>query len=125
MSGVNRVILVGRITQPEQFAAGASMLTKFTVCTSERWKDHQGEWQERTEFHRCVSFGKTGQYIFEKMPKGTLVSLEGKLQTRSFEKDGVKREQTSIHVEHIQKYGLEKGATKAAAEPDYGAELGF
>ena len=94
-SGVNKVILVGRLgNDPEvkQIPSG-STVANFSVATSEEWKDkNSGEKQERTEWHRIVAWDKLGQTCGDSLHKGTQIYLEGRLQTRSWEgQDGNKR----------------------------------
>ena len=70
-----------------------------SIATSERWTDKDGEKQERTDWHRCVAWGKKAEVIAEYFTKGEGIIIEGKIQTRSWEtKDGDKRWTTEIIV---------------------------
>ena len=96
---INKAILIGRLGRdPEvRYAQSGTAVTTFTVATSERWKDkNSGEMQERTEWHRIVAFGKLGEICGEYLTKGKQVYIEGRLQTRSWEQDGVTRYTTEI-----------------------------
>lgn len=85
--GVNKVILLGRLGgEPESRQAGSTTVSNFTVATSEKFKNQQGEWQERTEWHRVVAWGRLAEICKEYLHKGSQVYLEGRLQTRSWEK---------------------------------------
>ena len=102
MAGVNKVILVGRLGgDPEtRYAQSGDAITNISLATSETWKDKQtGQRQEKTEWHRVVFFGKVAEIAGEYLRKGAECYLEGKLQTREWEKDGVKRYTTEVVVD--------------------------
>lgn len=107
MSGVNKVILVGRLgADPEvRYTPGGAAVANFRMATSEKWtKD--GERQERTEWHKIVAFGKLGEICGEYLAKGKQVYIEGRIQTRSWEdKDGNKRWTTEIVANNMQMLG--------------------
>ena len=103
--GVNKVILIGRLGQdPEsRFSADGTQVANFSLATSEVWKDKLGEKQEKTEWHRCVAWRKTAELIVQYTQKGSMLYVEGKLQTRSWDdKDGVKRYTTEIVINTIE-----------------------
>ena len=100
--GVNKVILVGTCGQdPEvKYLSNGNAVTNLSLATSEQWKDKQsGEKKEKTEWHRVVIFGKVAEIAGEYLRKGSQVYIEGKLQTREWEKDGIKRYSTEIVVD--------------------------
>lgn len=100
--GVNKVILVGTCGQdPEvKYMTNGNAVTSVSLATSEQWKDKQtGEKKEKTEWHRVCLFGKVAEIAGEYLRKGSQVYIEGKLQTREWEKDGVKRYTTEIVVD--------------------------
>jgi len=112
MSGVNKVILVGRLgADPEvRYTAGGTAVAKFNLATSETWKDKDGGKQEKTEWHRVVAFGKLGETCGEYLSKGKQVYVEGKLQTRSWEdKDGNKKYTTEVNVSNMVMLGSGSG----------------
>lgn len=87
MSGVNKVILIGRLTRDVEvkYAANSNAIANLNVATSETWKDKQTqENKEKTEFHRVVIFGKLAEIAQQYLTKGSQVYLEGKLQTRKW-----------------------------------------
>ena len=89
---VNKVVLVGHLGgDPEtRFTPSGAAVANFNIATNESWRDSNGEIQDKTEWHRCVMFGKSAEMSGELLKKGQLVYLEGKLQTRNWEdKDGV------------------------------------
>ncbi len=96
---VNKVVLVGHLGgDPEtRFTPSGAAVANFNIATNESWKDANGELQDKTEWHRCVMFGKTAELAGELLKKGQLVYMEGKLQTRNWEdKDGIKRYTTEV-----------------------------
>jgi single-strand DNA-binding protein len=100
--GVNKVILVGTCGQdPEtKFMPSGDAVTNLSLATSEQWKDKQsGEKKEKTEWHRVTLFGKVAEIAGEYLRKGSQVYIEGRLQTREWEKDGIKRYTTEIIVD--------------------------
>jgi single-strand DNA-binding protein len=128
MSGVNKVILVGRLgADPEvkQLQGGATA-ARLSVATSENWLDKQGQKQERVEWHRVTAWNKLAEVAGKFLTKGRQVYIEGKIQTRSWEKDGQKHYATEIVANTIQFLGSapgqRDGAPNAGPEPtgDYG-----
>ncbi len=100
--GVNKVILVGTCGQdPEtRYMPNGNAVTNLSLATSEQWTDKQsGQKVEKTEWHRVALFGKVAEIAGEYLRKGSQVYIEGKLQTREWEKDGVKRYTTEIIVD--------------------------
>lgn len=100
--GVNKVILVGTCGQdPEvRYLPNGNAVTNLSVATSEAWKDKQtGQKVEKTEWHRVVLFGKVAEIAGEYLRKGSQCYIEGKLKTREWEKDGIKRYSTEVHVD--------------------------
>jgi single-strand DNA-binding protein len=102
MKGVNKVILVGTCGQdPEvRYLPNGNAVTNLSLATSEQWNDKQsGQKVEKTEWHRVSMFGKLAEIAGEYLRKGSQVYIEGKLQTREWEKDGIKRYTTEIVVD--------------------------
>ncbi len=108
MAGINKVILVGYLGQdPEiRYTPDGVAIVNFSVATTESWKDKaSGEKKDKTEWHRVVAFRKLGEICGEWLTKGQLVYLEGKLQTRSWEKDGITRYTTEIVLNDMKMLG--------------------
>lgn len=102
MRGVNKVILVGTCGQdPEvRHLPNGNAVTNLSLATSEQWTDKtSGQKVEKTEWHRVSLFGKVAEIAGEYCRKGSQVYIEGKLQTREWEKDGIKRYTTEILVD--------------------------
>lgn len=112
MSGINKVIIVGRLGQdPEMKAVGqGSTVTRLNVATSETWNDKNGQKQERTEWHRITVWGKLAEICGKYLSKGKMVYVEGKLQTRSWEDNGQKKYATDIVASTVQFLSPNTGA---------------
>ena len=97
---LNKVFLVGRLGKdPEiRFSGDGNAIANFSIATNETWKNKEGNQQEKIDWHNIVVFGASAEkYIQPYVKKGTLVSVEGKLQTRDWEdKDGNKRYTTEV-----------------------------
>lgn len=96
---VNKVILIGRLgNDPEiKTLQNDSKVANFSLATSDVWYDKEtGEKKEATEWHRVVVWGKKAELVEKYLQKGSEVYLEGKLKTRSWEKDGITRYATEI-----------------------------
>lgn len=108
MAGINKAIIVGRLGRdPElRYTPDGTAVANFSIATSEEWKDkNSGEKKERTEWHRIVAWRRLGEICGEYLSKGRQVYVEGKLQTRSWEQDGVTRYTTEIVATDVQFLG--------------------
>jgi single-strand DNA-binding protein len=109
MSGINKVILIGRLgSDPEvRYTPSGVAVANFSVATSEEWKDKDsGEKKERTEWHRIVAWRRLGEICGEYLSKGRQVYVEGRIQTRSWDdRDGNKKYTTEIVASDIQFLG--------------------
>lgn len=124
MAGINKVILVGRLGKdPEvkHFQDG-SAVCNFSIATSEEWKDkNSGEKKELTEWHRIVTFRRLAEICGQYLAKGRQVYVEGRLQTRSWEQDGVKRYSTEIVAKEVQFLGgRSDGGNQSQQDGGYG-----
>ena len=116
MSGVNAITLVGRLGQdPEVRFINDREVCNFSVATSERWKDKNGERKERTEWHNVAVWGKQAQSCGEYLMKGSLVGVQGKLQSREWaEKDtGTKRKSWEILASSVSFLGSKPEAEQS------------
>jgi len=95
---LNRVQLIGYLGfDPEiRYTQQGEAIARTRIATSENWKDKAGAKQEKTEWHNVIFFGKLAEITGEYLKKGSLAYIEGRLQTRSFEKDGDSRYMTEI-----------------------------
>ncbi len=113
MSGVNKVILVGRLgNDPELKTVGSSQtVARLSVATSESWNNKDGQKQERTEWHKVVVWGRQAENCGKHLSKGRQVYVEGRLQTRSWEDStGLKKYTTEIVATTVQFLGAGSGA---------------
>lgn len=117
MSGVNKVIIIGRLGQdPEMKAVGqGATVTRLNVATSETWVGKDGQKQERTEWHRISVWGKLAEICGKYLSKGRQVYVEGRLQTRSWEDNGQKKYSTEIVATTVQFLGSANNETSASA----------
>ncbi len=111
---VNKTILVGRLGRdPEtRFTGGGTAVAKFSIATDETYKDKNGEKQKRTEWHKIIVWGKQAEIVQKYLTKGALVFIEGRIQSREWEKDGEKHRSFEIVANNFRMLG---GGTKAAA----------
>ena len=96
---VNKVILVGRLGRdPEtRYTGGGQAVANFSVATDETYKDRNGERQKRTEWHKIVVWGKQAEIAQQYLKKGSLIFIEGRIQSREWQdKEGQKR--TSFEI---------------------------
>lgn len=108
MSGVNKAFILGYLGKdPVAKPLGNGIVCNFDVATSERFKGRDGEQQEKTEWHRIVTFGKIAENCEKYLGKGSQVFVEGRLQTRSWddEKSGTKKYVTEIVASVVQFLG--------------------
>lgn len=119
-SGVNRVILVGNLgADPEvRFTQGGQSVANFRLAVSESWVDKQGERKERTEWVPVVAWGKQAEHCGEYLKKGRQCYVEGKLQTREWEKDGVKRYTTEVVASSVTFLGSGAGGGSRSRGPE-------
>lgn len=99
MSSLNKAMIIGRLgDDPEvRYTQSNTAVATLSIATSERYKDKQGEQQEDTEWHRVILWDRTAEVAQEYLKKGSLVYIEGPIQTRKWEdKNGVTRYTTEI-----------------------------
>jgi single-strand DNA-binding protein len=103
--GINKVILVGNLgNDPEvRYMPNGNAVANISIATSDSWKDKtSGEQQEKTEWHRVVFFNRLAEIVEQYVKKGSKIYVEGRLQTRSWEQEGVKRYSTEIVASEMQ-----------------------
>jgi single-strand DNA-binding protein len=117
MKTVNRVTLLGNVGKdPEVRAApSGSIIANFSIATTDRYKDKaSGEWKESTDWTNVASFGKLAEIVRDYVHKGSPLYVEGKLRTRSYEKDGQKQYRTEVIADNIVLLGSGKPSEHAA-----------
>jgi single-strand DNA-binding protein len=102
---VNKVILLGNVGKDPEIRStpGGTMVANLTLATSDRQKDAQGNYQDRTEWHNLVAFTRTAEIIRDYVKKGSKLYVEGKIQTRSWDdkESGQKRYRTEIIINDL------------------------
>jgi single-strand DNA-binding protein len=119
MSGVNKVILVGRLGKDPEVRNldNGAVVANFTMATSESYKDRTtGEKKEITEWHNIVLWRGLAEISQRYLHKGDMVYIEGKLRTRSWEKDGVTRYTTEIVADNMTMLSTKGGGGSSSGE---------
>ena len=121
---VNKVILVGRLGRdPEtRFTGGGQAVANFSVATDETFKDKNGERQKRTEWHKIVVWGKQAEIAQQYLKKGSLIFIEGRIQSREWQgKEGQKRTSFEIVATNFRMLGGKSDGAAAGAGAGGGA----
>ena len=121
---VNKVILVGRLGRdPEtRYTGGGQAVANFSVATDETYKDRNGERQKRTEWHKIVVWGKQAEIAQQYLKKGSLIFIEGRIQSREWQdKEGQKRTSFEIVATNFRMLGGRADAAAAGAGAGGGA----
>lgn len=108
MASLNKVMLIGNLGKdPEvRYTTGGTAVASFSIATSEKFKNRNGEFEERTEWHNVVLWGRQAEIAGEYLAKGRTVYIEGRLQTRKWQdKDGRDRWSTEVVGERMQMLG--------------------
>lgn len=108
MASVNKAILIGNLGKdPElRYTPSGQAVASFPLATTERYKDKDGNWQERTDWHNIVVWGRQGETTKEYLSKGRSAYIEGRIQTRSYDdRDGNKKWITEIVASRVQFLG--------------------
>ena len=104
MSGLNKVMLIGNLGKDPEFRhmEGGVVVARFPLATSEFYKNKEGQRQEQTEWHRIVLWRGLAEAAEKiNLHKGQMIFIEGKIRTRSWEKDGVKKYETEIVADNM------------------------
>lgn len=108
---INKVTLYGNLTRDPELKAlpSGQQVASLSLATNRSFTDKEGRKQENTEYHNVVAFGRQAEIIGQYFKKGRALLVEGRLQTRSWDKDGVKHYRTEIVIEQFQ-FGADSGA---------------
>ncbi len=125
---LNKAMIYGNLTRdPEVKSLPSGMqVCSFSVATNRSYNDRDGKRQESVDYHNIVAFGKQAEVISKYLTKGSGVYVEGRLQTNSWEKDGVKQYRTEIIVDRFE-FGPKSsggGAPSAAGQSGAGSSAG-
>lgn len=118
---VNKVILVGRLGHsPSGRFVNETPVVNFSLATSEKWTDKSGTKQERTEWHKVVVWGKLAQLCEQYLEKGSLVYVDGKLETRQWEdKEGNKRYTTQVIASTVRFLSTKQSSSSLSGGKDF------
>lgn len=113
---LNKVLLYGNLTRDPELKAlpSGQQVASFGLATNRSFKNRDGQQQEQTEFHNIVAFGRTAEVMGQYLKKGRPIYVEGRLQTRTWDKDGAKQYRTEIIVDSFQ-FGAQGGGDGARA----------
>jgi len=86
--GTNKALLLGHVGKDPEIrsTAGGMTIASFSLATTDRQKDSQGNWQDKAEWHSLVAFSRTAEVVRDYVKKGTQLFIEGKIQTRTVPK---------------------------------------
>src|SRR3989344_2496708 len=115
---LNKVLLIGNLTRDPELKSlpSGQQLASFSIATNRFWTDKQGQKQSQAEFHNCVAFARQAEVISQYCTKGSLIYVEGRIQTRSWDaQDGTKKYRTEIIVENM-RFGPRGGGEGAAPQ---------
>jgi single-strand DNA-binding protein len=109
----NQAIVMGNLTRDPELRTTPSgqQVASFAVATNRTWMDGSGERKEAVEYHEIVAWGKLGELAAQYLAKGRKVMVVGRLQTQSWEKDGIKRQRTEIVASDVNFLDGPGGAT--------------
>jgi single-strand DNA-binding protein len=126
MGSVNKVILVGNLGRDAELKVTPSgfPISTFSLATTDRRKDKDSNWTDKTEWHRIKLLGKQAESLKDYLKKGKQIYVEGRLETRSWDdKDGQKRYTTEIIADRIQLLGSPGGGGGGRSRSDYDGGL--
>lgn len=114
---LNKVQLYGNLTRDPELRAlpSGGEVCSFGIATNRSFKGKDGTKQEQTEFHNVVAFGKVAEIIGQYFKKGRPIYVEGRIQTRSWDKDGAKQFRTEVVIDQFQ-FGADSGASSSQRE---------
>lgn len=115
---LNKAMIFGNLTRdPELKSLPSGMqVCSFSLATNRVYNDRDGNRQEQADYHNIVVFGKQAENSAKYLHKGSSTYVEGRLQTRSWEKDGVKHYRTEIVAERVQ-FGPKSGGGEGGSAP--------
>jgi single-strand DNA-binding protein len=101
---LNKVFVLGNLTRDPELRSlpSGTHVATFAIATNRVWKDQNGQKQESVEFHNVVVFGRQAETVAQYLKKGSTVLVEGRMQTRSWESEGVKKYRTEVVADRVQ-----------------------
>lgn len=125
MKSVNRVTLLGNLGKnPEvRYTSSGTPVASLSIATNDRTKGKDGQWQDRTEWHDVILWKRLAEIAGEYLKKGSKVYIEGRLETRSWDKDGEKRYKTSVVASDLVLLGGRQPQTEALQANAHGVNV--
>jgi single-strand DNA-binding protein len=116
--GINKVIIIGRLGRdPEvRYTASGDAVASIALATSKKYKDRQGELQEKTEWHHCTAWRKAAEVIGQYCKKGDRIYIEGELTTEKWDKNGIDSYSTKINILNFELLGGNSSGNQAKKE---------
>lgn len=118
---VNKVTLIGNLGQDPELrnTQGGQAVCTLRIATTDKYKDREGTWVDRTEWHTVVVWGKQAESVNQYCRKGKQVYIEGRLQTRKWQdKEGKDRFSTEVVAENVKFLGGREGGSEERREPE-------
>lgn len=115
---LNKALIIGNLTEDPELRSlpSGTPVTNFSIATNRTFTDSDGQQQERTNYHNIVVFGRQAETTAQYLSKGSMALVEGRLQTRSWEQDGVTRYRTEIVADRVQ-FGPRSGNSGGGGQP--------
>jgi len=123
--GLNKVMLIGVVwpKDPEMsYTPSGIAVCKFTLSTDESYKGEDGNWVNKTQYHNIVAWRKLGEICSQFLKKGSTIYCEGKIQTDSYDKDGIKRFITKIVINEMVMLDKKEGGAVSSDTTNGGAK---
>jgi len=121
MKGLNSVSIIGNLgNDPEiRYSASGTAIANISIAVNGSVKNSAGDWEEKVEWIRACAFGKTAEVVKDYIHKGDAIHIIGRMQTRSWEKDGVKQYSTEIVINNLIMLGGDStpGRSREVAPP--------
>ncbi|MBP7804908.1 MAG: single-stranded DNA-binding protein [Candidatus Pacebacteria bacterium] len=120
----NKAIIIGNVTRDPEMKAlpSGAKVTSLSIATNRVWKDQNGAKKEQTDFHNIVVFGRQAETVAQYVKKGSMLMVEGRIQTRSWDgQDGKKNYRTEIVADRVQfgpRTGTSGGGSTVAGSQD-------
>ncbi len=121
MYTMNQITIVGFSGSDAEvhYTQSGTVVVTLSVATKESWKDADGNWQSRTDWHRIVSFGKLAEFT-RTLTKGSYVMVQGAVRVREYERDGLKQRVVEVRAETVGKLDRAERRSETEGQPDRG-----
>ena len=126
MYTLNQLTIIGFTGNDAEahYTPNGTLVVTLSVATKESWKDADGNWQSRTDWHRVVTFGKLAEYT-RTLTKGSYVMVQGAVRTREYERDGIKHRVTEVRADSIGKLDRAERRAESDGDPEPNHSMSF